>query len=424
MQSSVLSSLQMKPETRKHITTTLIWAARLIVGCTFIVSGWAKAIDPWGFLIKAGEYLQTWGWTLPREFVLVGCVGLSCVEFITGILLLTGSLKRTAPILAGSMMTFMLPLTLYIAIKNPVSDCGCFGDFITISNWATFWKNVVLTALIVFLIIKNKTVSGIYHPVVQWIVVLVSALFPLSLSFAGYHIQPLVDFRPYKVGSVLAGRNQTEGYEEFYVYEKDGKETTFSLAELPDSTWTFVDVVTRDKEIDDSGFDVRRSDGSPIDLGEEYEKLLLLIVPEPDLQFLSRARFANQLNEFALGNDADMVAITGAYGATLESWVDLTRPDFPVFSADATALKQLVRGDAALVYTRNDTIEWKYNIAAVDNELFSLPDGLDGLNAVDNGKIHNIILASYVGALLLIYLLSLSPKALKLIARKKHLANP
>ncbi|MDE6158079.1 MAG: hypothetical protein K2F78_08075, partial [Muribaculaceae bacterium] len=71
----------------KHrLVLCAVWMARLLVGATFIISGWAKAIDPWGFLLKANEYLAVWGYSLPRELVLAPCIALACVEFCTGIL--------------------------------------------------------------------------------------------------------------------------------------------------------------------------------------------------------------------------------------------------------------------------------------------------------------------------------------------------
>ena len=162
----------------------LVWVARLAVGATFIISGWAKAIDPWGFIIKVNEYLAVWGMNVPEEAVLAGCVALAAIEFLTGILIAVGAMKRTAVAVAAAMMLVMLPLTLYILIADPVADCGCFGEFLIISNTATFLKNVVLSALIIYLLMRNTSVRGLYPAAIQWLVVIVSLAFPLFLSFA------------------------------------------------------------------------------------------------------------------------------------------------------------------------------------------------------------------------------------------------
>ena len=397
-----------------------VWLSRLLVGSTFIISGWAKAIDPWGLIVKVNEYLLGWVMSFPREVILTGCVGLACVEFCTGILIITGSLKRFSAWVAAAMMAVMLPLTLYIAVANPVSDCGCFGDFIILSNWATFAKNVALMALIVYLLFTNHTVRGVYAAPIQWLVVTVSLAFPMFLAFAGYHFQPLVDFRPYKLGTELFSDSTDEEVE--YIYEKDGVEQRFTLDNLPDSTWTYVaDEVVRPTEA--FGFEVRDRDGFEVnsDLISDEGKRLILVVAEPGVQFLSRAHYVNRLYEYAKARGVEMIGIAGASGKAFEDWIELTRPHFPVYSAEDTALKQLVRGDAALVYTTDGIIRWKRTLSSMDS---LLPQSTDPTNAldtevspVDDGRLHTFAVASYILAMLVIYLLSLSPKILRLFVR-------
>lgn len=412
----------MLPANKVRLRTTAVWVARLAVGLTFVVSGWAKAIDPWGFLIKVNEYLGVWGMELPREVVLTGCVGLACVEFCTGVLVATGSLKRAAVWLAAAMMAFMLPLTLYIALADPVSDCGCFGDFLVISNWATFGKNVLLVLLIALLCIYNRAVRGLYPAPIQWLVVVVSLAFPMFLAFAGYHVQPLVDFRPYKTGTSFFAEGTADGGTE-YIYEKDGERRSFGLSELPDSTWTFVDVEDTG-ETDGYGFEVRDADGYDVndELASMATSVLYLIVTEPDVQFLSRMYFANRLNEYADRHGTAMVGIAGASGARLDAWLELAKPHFPVYSAEDTSLKQLVRGDAALVYVDAEgIIRWKRTLASLDLDIADNNGGGDGLACVypvDKGEIHAVAVGIYVLSLLVVYLLGLSPKILRLFVRR------
>ncbi len=412
----------MLPANKVRLRTTAVWVARLAVGLTFVVSGWAKAIDPWGFLIKVNEYLGVWGMELPREVVLTGCVGLACVEFCTGVLVATGSLKRAAVWLAAAMMAFMLPLTLYIALADPVSDCGCFGDFLVISNWATFGKNVLLVLLIALLCIYNRAVRGLYPAPIQWLVVVVSLAFPMFLAFAGYHVQPLVDFRPYKTGTSFFAEGTADGGTE-YIYEKDGERRSFGLSELPDSTWTFVDVEDTG-ETDGYGFEVRDADGYDVndELASMATSVLYLIVTEPDVQFLSRMYFANRLNEYADRHGTAMVGIAGASGARLDAWLELAKPHFPVYSAEDTSLKQLVRGDAALVYVDAEgIIRWKRTLASLDLDIADNNgggDGLAGVYPVDKGEIHAVAVGIYVLSLLVVYLLGLSPKILRLFVRR------
>ena len=150
-------------------TVWLLWLCRIIAGGAFVVSGWSKSIDPWGFIYKIEDYLAVWQINEPRELILCGAVALSTVEFLTGVCLLCGMLRRTAAWTATAIMAFMLPLSVYIAVANPVSDCGCFGDFWVISNTATLVKNIIISAaLATMLFIGNRRAACLFRPAIQW----------------------------------------------------------------------------------------------------------------------------------------------------------------------------------------------------------------------------------------------------------------
>ena len=411
----------MKTAVKSRICTAAVWLARIITGATFVISGWAKAIDPWGFIIKVEEYLTVWGLSFPREVVLTGCVTLACIEFCTGVMLATGSLKRFSAMTGLAMMAVMLPLTVYIYFADPVSDCGCFGDFIVISNGATLLKNIVLTALLVFLLIKGPLVRGLYPAPIQWLVITVTFAFPLWLSFVGYNVQPVVDFRPYKLGQPLFSEDSET--QELYIYEKNGKRQTFTLDALPDSTWTFVDMEWTASAAE-RGFQILDKDGNDVgpELANADVPVLYLVIAEPDMQFLSRAHYVNRLNEYALAHGVEFVALVGATGSALDLWTELTRPRFPVYTVEDTALKQLVRGDGALVYVSGGFVRWKRTLQSMDISLSLTEDEGNifetGVEAVDNGRLHSAALGIYIVSLIAIYMLSLSPRMLRLFVRR------
>ena len=393
----------MKQEHKLSLVRIAVIAARIIVGCTFIISGWAKAIDPWGFIIKVGEYLTEWDWTVPHEAIAAGCVSLAIAEFTTGVLMLTGCLRRVTVWVALAFMTGMLPLTLYIALYNPVADCGCFGDFLIISNWATFWKNVALTALIVFLLFENRRVGGLYPAASQWLVITATVAFPLLLSISGYRVQPLLDFRPYKVGTTVFASSDDDTGNDLLLYEKDGQRRRFGLDELPDSSWTFVeeasdahDFGTGISVYDESGDDVSQN------LSDRDGAALYLIVTEPDPHRLTYDHLINTLATECNKAGINFDAVVGTSGEELNEWKDWRRPQYDVYSADGVALKQLVRGTQALVYTEDGTIRWKMSIQSFDRELALHPDQLASILPPDSGRTHNIFLAVYLGALLAI----------------------
>lgn len=409
----------MKTTTRLRLRLIAVWAARIVVGATFILSGWAKAIDPWGFLLKVNEYLAVWDFSLPREAVLTACVTLSCLEFACGILIAAGALKRVAVWGACAMMAVMLPLTAYIYIADPVADCGCFGDFMVLSNGATFLKNIVLTALLVYLVLRNRSVRGLYPAPIQWLVVAVSLGFPLYLAFVGYQVQPVVDFRPYPLGSLIFAPENGEG-EAYYIYEKEGQEQRFTLDALPDSTWTYVDAVVPESFEGAQGIAVYDRYGN--DVADEIVDLegpqIYLVVLNPGIQFLSRSHYVGEIYAYAREHGIGMVGVVASSGPALAEWVEWVRPRFPVYSAEDTSLKQLVRGDAALVYTEGGEIKWKRSLATVDIP-FESETAFEDVEAIDNGRLHLIAVLLYLGSLLCIWLLGLSPRILALMRKIK-----
>ena len=353
--------------------------ARILVGATFIISGWAKVIDPWGTLYKIGEYLAVWGFDPSPEILLTAGVALSAAEFTIGCCLILGCLRRTTAWCALAVMAFMLPLTVYIAVANPVADCGCFGDLFVVSNSATLIKNILLAALVVILVCYNRRVTCIYLPSVQWIVITLSVAYALVLSFIGYQVQPLVDFRPYPVGTSFSS-GSSEDETPALIYQRNGETREFSLENLPDSTWSFVGQAEReipqaerrtlavfdgDEDITD---DILNADGYT----------LLLCVASPNNDFLYRSRFVNRMSDSLQARGGYFVAAVAARDQQLDKWAERSFPNFDVFSAGENPIKELVRGEPALVMIHNGTIVWKRALSSIsDEDIESLP-GEDG----------------------------------------------
>jgi len=394
----------MKPEHKRVAVKAAVIAARILVGITFIISGWAKAIDPWGFVIKVGEYLNGWDWSIPHEAVVAGCVSLAIAEFTTGVLLITGCLRRMTVWVAAAFMALMLPLTLYIAIYDPVADCGCFGDLLIISNWATFGKNVILSLLIIWLLLRNIHVRGLYPAPSQWLVITASMAFTLLLSVIGYRVQPLVDFRPYKVGTPIFAATENAD-DERLLFEKNGHRQRFSIDELPDSSWTFVEDDISDSTYDfGAGISVYDRYGDDISAGltDANGDVLYLIVTEVYPHRLTYDHLINKLSSACRSKEIGFAAVVGANGQLLDEWTDWRQPQYPVYSADPVALKQLVRGDQALVYTADGIIRWKMSIQSFDRALADNPTALANITPPDDKRIHLIISSVYLGFLLFI----------------------
>ncbi|MBO7495084.1 MAG: DoxX family protein, partial [Salinivirgaceae bacterium] len=135
-----------------RLKPTLLLICRIVIGVTFIYSGFVKAVDPLGSTYKFIDYFNAFGigWANGLAFGL--SILQDVIEFTLGVMMLFNLQIKLGSVLVLAFMVFYTPLTLYIAITNPVHDCGCFGDALVITNWQTFFKNVVLlaAALVVF----------------------------------------------------------------------------------------------------------------------------------------------------------------------------------------------------------------------------------------------------------------------------------
>ena len=195
------SSNSPKNWTERLYHPAVVWLFRLLVGATFVLSGFVKSIDPWGSFYKISEYFEVWNMDIPASLEVLAAFLLGGAEFVLGCLLLFGCYRRVAVWLLLAMMAFMLPLTLYIAVADPVADCGCFGDFLVLSNTVTFVKNIFLTLMLVYLASFNSRVEGLFIAYIQWVIGGLLSFYILIIALYGYNVQPLLDFRRFSPGT-------------------------------------------------------------------------------------------------------------------------------------------------------------------------------------------------------------------------------
>ena len=284
-----------------YLTPTITWILRILIGGTFIISGLTKMIDVWGFTYKIEQYLNVWGWDVTRPIVVIVAMTISAIEFVLGCMMATGSYKKSSPWIATIIMIFMLPLSAYIMIANPVDNCGCFGDYLVISNFATFCKNLAITIGLIYLCIFNKRTFGIFKPYIQWIVATICYIYILVIGFVGYNVQPLVDFRSYKVGTEFIPKNSSDNITFNFIYEKNGIKQSFDIDSLPDSTWTFVE---RTKIGSDSTtnhsitiYDLNNNDVTSEVITNEGEQIILLF-PEIKYADISYSFMTNEMDNY------------------------------------------------------------------------------------------------------------------------------
>lgn len=355
---------------------------RLLLGITFVFSGITKAIDPVGGAIKIADYLVAFKLDALKELSLFLSINLSAFEFTLGVCLLAGVYRRYSAWGVLLTMGFMTPLTLYLALFNPVSDCGCFGDALVISNWQTFAKNVVLLAASLVFWRHNQHVTRGFSRRAYWFVPLWGYLFACGFAWHNYQHLPLIDFRPYKIGvniqaerTIPADAPQDE-YRYAFIYEKDGVKKEFGLEEAPtaDSTWTFVESKT---ELVKPGyvppihdFIIHTLEGEEVtdQLLEEPRPLLLLIAPHLAEAEDHHIDNINNAYDYSLEHNIGFYCLTASTEEEIAKWEELTGAEYPYLQADATLLKTMVRANPGMMLLQEGTILMKWHSSDIPGE--------------------------------------------------------
>lgn len=406
----------------KKLTYVIAECCRVLLGAVFIFSGMAKAVDPVGFGIKISEYLTAFG--------LDGFTGLStfisfnliAIEFMLGVCVLLAAYRKYASFFVLVMMAFMTPLTLYLALFNPVSDCGCFGDAVVITNWETFFKNVVLIAAAIFLYLNNPQMKTIYSFKVIWFIPLFSYLFCIGFAYYNYIHLPIYDFRPYKVGVNIPDKMSvpegapTDVYNYSFVYEKDGVEKEFPLNELPDSTWVFAysktELVKKGYQPEIEGFHLYDFSGTEVtdEILYSDKAVLLLIAPKIEDANDDRIEVINNMYDYTLENDFLFCAATGSSVEKINEWCDYTGAEYSFLQADDVMLKTIIRSNPGMVLLKGGTIlgKWNYRDLPEEESIEPFLSGAlsgAGLKAKE-GRLM-IILLSFAVPLLLVWIYDL-----------------
>ena len=225
----------------------LMIISRLAFGLLFIFAGFIKGVDPIGTALKIKEYIGVFHLDAIDFMSIPLALALTCFEFLIGVAILKGLRMEFFSKVGLAFISCFTILTLWIAIANPVSDCGCFGEAIHLSNWGTFIKNLFLLAAALIIFINRKKFHHIAKPAIERGYLVIYALLIIGLQIYSIRNIPQIDFGIYKPGTDLVAQHQQmqeREYETTFIYSKDGKEETFTINDLPDSTWTYVDAKT------------------------------------------------------------------------------------------------------------------------------------------------------------------------------------
>lgn len=382
---------------RLHIITRVYTnLCRFVLSLVFIFSGFVKANDPLGFKYKIIDYLEAFGLTayVPDFFPMFSSVMVSVIEFTLGVYLLFGINRRLTSWLVTLLLGVMTPLTLYLALANPVSDCGCFGDALILTNWETFWKNVLLMVASVSVLKWKDLMFRVITPRSEWLVSFYTLMYVAGIMYYCLQYLPIFDFRPYHVGAnIPEGMIMPEGkkppvFETLFIMEKDGERREFTVDDYPDDTWTYVDRKTTLKE---KGYEPPIHDFSivKVDDGEDitdevlsYDGYTFFLVThrieEADDGYID---LINEIYEYSLEYGYRFYCLTSSSDDQIELWKDKTGAEYPFCGMDDITLKTMVRSNPGLILLREGVILKKWSQREFPDE-YQLTDRLEVLPVV------------------------------------------
>jgi uncharacterized membrane protein YphA (DoxX/SURF4 family) len=362
---------------REKTVSVLLGISRIVVGLVFIFSGFVKGVDPMGSAYKFSDYFNAFNMGFLDPLSPVLSFIMCAVEFLIGISLVFSFRLRLGAWVVAVFMVLFTVLTLILALTNPVTDCGCFGDAIIMTNWQTFFKNLVLLPFVFVVFYFRGTRTEPWPSYFSWAGITVFAVLFLALETHAYRHLPQLDFRPYSVGTYIPDKMSVpEGaprdeYQTFLYYEKGGEVREFTEDNFPwdDSTWTFVDskhiLISKGKEPPIHDFtivDERGADRAGHILADEGYSFLLVSthIEKGDPQALS---YAGELATWCLAMGHSFYCTSSSVEEEIlrtKAELDLS---FPVHASDEITLKTIIRSNPGLLLLKNGTIlaKWHYN---------------------------------------------------------------
>ena len=348
----------MTTQTKRWLRWLGVNLCRFLLSVTFIFSGVVKLIDPRGTQYKIDDYFVAFGATSLTTYLppLILAVALALLETYVGFNLFYGIRRRTTTRIALLVLLVLTPVTLYLALTNAVSDCGCFGDALRLTHWQTFGKNVVLL-FAAFVVVGNyRRLTRFITERNQWLLWLYTMVFALFLAIYEIRYLPIIDFRPYHIGVDLSqaimddleGKSEEPRYIDFIILTQEGEDITFDWLNQPG--YKFLLVAPYVEKADDSTMDK-----------------------------------INAVYEYCEKQGYPFLGLTSSIQENIERWKDLTGSEYDFALTDGTVLKTVIRSNPGLLLLHDGTIYQKWSA----NDMPTLNEQAPPLEELKIGKMQN-----------------------------------
>ncbi len=364
--------------------------SRVLVGGLFIFSGFIKANDPLGFSYKLEEYFEVFktdsGLSIFESFahIALPLSILLCVsEMALGFMLLVGYKRNLTLGLLFTQIAFFTFLTFYSACYNKVTTCGCFGDFLVLKPWTSFWKDVALLVLITLLISGKENINELFTSLITLSLTAIAIALSFAFPIYAYRNLPPFDFRPYAIGmnikeNLKPGENYKPAeYESGFIYEnlKTGKQEHFNMKNYPwqdTLNWKWIatdnllihDAVNPPKIMD---FSIMSLDGADLkdSVLNNKDYMFLLICYDLNKTEDNETLHAkiNDLYKLADTDKIKVLALTASDLKQIDNYKHKHQAMYDFANADGIVLKTMIRANPGLILIKDGTIimNWHHN---------------------------------------------------------------
>ncbi|MDR1973761.1 MAG: hypothetical protein LBQ31_03695 [Bacteroidales bacterium] len=335
--------------------------ARILIGLVFIFSGFVKGVDPTGVQYIMHDYIEAYQWDFLNNFIFVGSFLLCMLEFTVGVLLVFNILPRLTLITVSLMMLYFTGTTLYDAIYNPVHDCGCFGSAVKLTNWETFYKNVVLDILLIIVWLSRSNMKSWLACKKGFVAASAIAILFLGFEIYNYRYLPVINFLEWKVGRRMLEENpQPITYYFTYKNKITGEAKEFLSTELPSATeWSFVSRRDVDPNKNYANINISDSEGNDVTRALLSDNSFNFIIVAYDL---SKAEGAYLDSAIALMTKMEergyyYSILTSSSPEDVEAYkAKVGNPYLPFYFADDTGIKAIMRSNPGLILLKNSVI--------------------------------------------------------------------
>ena len=347
--------------------------SRIIVGLLFMFSGFVKGVDPLGTAYRMTDYLEVMKIHSLVPYALTFSILLCSFEFILGFLLVTNVKLKVVSWLTLLMMTFFTIVTFFDATKNLVKDCGCFGDAVKLTNWQTFYKNIVLMIFTLLIIFGRKKIKPFFKEKTEYIIIIAASILFIWFSVYNYRNLPMLDFRAWKVGNKMMPDNPKPiNYYISYKNKKTGEEKEFLSSKIPYQDTTFATNWEYTKTRQDNpnksllgAFAIL--DTANADMTEQF-------VHNPEFQFLLAVYDVNKadkksfekINQFfakAKAKNISFIILTSSPKEDITKFKkEINDPGYEYYFSDDTSLKTMIRSNPGLVLLKKALVlgQWHW----------------------------------------------------------------